>query len=128
MHFKRASYQALPLSRRATVAGLTPMCFIMRSISSALRISTSTLRNLVARGPEAAHPLYERMRALGISEVDVHRAADGVMRDLQRTCAVCRDKGVCEWDLRKRPDDAVWKSYCHNAVTLESLTKLKANA
>ncbi|MFZ1102759.1 MAG: hypothetical protein WAN86_07970 [Hyphomicrobiaceae bacterium] len=91
-------------------------------------LSTSTLRDLVARGPDAAHLLYERMRALGISEADVHRAADGVMRDLQRTCAVCREKGVCEWDLRERPDDPVWKSYCHNAVTLESLMKLKASA
>jgi hypothetical protein len=54
-----------------------------------------------------------------------HRAADGVMRDLQRTCAVCREKGVCEWDLRDRPDDPVWKGYCHNAVTLESLMNLK---
>jgi hypothetical protein len=97
-------------------------------VAADLSISTSTLRDLVARGPDAAHLLYERMRALGISEADVHRAADGVMRDLQRTCAVCREKGVCEWDLRERPDDAVWKSYCPNAVTLESLTKLKATA
>jgi hypothetical protein len=93
-----------------------------------LRISPETLRDLVARGPDAAHLLYERMRALGISKADVDRAADGVMRDLQRTCAVCSEKGVCEWDLRERPDDPVWKTYCHNAVTLESLTKLRVQA
>jgi hypothetical protein len=97
-------------------------------VAADLSISTSALRDLVARGPDAAHLLYERMRALGISEADVRRAADGVMRDLQRTCACCGEKGVCEWDLRERPDDPVWKSYCHNAVTLESLTKLKARA
>jgi hypothetical protein len=97
-------------------------------VAAEFDISTSTLRDLVARGPDAAHLLYERMRAMGISEADVHRAADGVMRDLQRTCAVCREKGVCEWDLRERPDDPVWKSYCHNAVALESLTKLKVQA
>jgi hypothetical protein len=97
-------------------------------VAADLNISTSDLRDLVARGPDAAHLLYERMRALGISEADVHRAADGVMRDLQRTCACCDEKGVCQWDLRERPDDPVWKSYCHNAVTLESLTKLKARA
>jgi hypothetical protein len=97
-------------------------------VAADLRISTNTLRDLVARGPDAAHLLYERMSALGISEADVRRAAEGVMGDLQRTCAVCREKGVCEWDLTERPDDPVWKTYCHNAVTLESLTKLKANA
>jgi hypothetical protein len=97
-------------------------------VAADLSISTSTLRDLVARGPDAAHLLYERLRALGISEADVRRAADGVMRDLQRTCACCDEKGVCEWDLRERPDDPVWKTYCHNAVTLESLTKLKVRA
>ena len=97
-------------------------------VAADLRMSTNALRDLVARGPDAAHLLYERMRALGISEADVRRAADGVMRDLQRTCAVCSETGVCEWDLRERPDDPVWKSYCHNAVTLESLAKLKVQA
>jgi len=97
-------------------------------VAADLRMSTSTLKDLVARGPDAAHLLYERMSALGISEADVRRASEGVMGDLQRTCTVCREKGVCEWDLKERPDDPVWKTYCHNAVTLESLTKLKANA
>jgi hypothetical protein len=94
-------------------------------VAADLRISTNALKDLVARGPDAAHLLYERMRALGTSEADVRRVADGVMRDLQRTCGVCREKGVCECDLRERPDDPVWKTYCPNTVTLESLTKLK---
>jgi hypothetical protein len=79
-------------------------------------------------GPEAANLLYERMQALGISKADVDKAAQGVMRDLQRTCACCNEKGVCEKDLAERPDDPVWKSYCPNAVTLESLSELKARS
>ena len=97
-------------------------------VAGDLHISTNTLRDLVARGPGAADLLYERMQALGISKADVDRTAEGVMRDMQRTCAVCRKKGVCEWDVRERPDDPVWKTYCPNAVTLESLTKLKGQA
>ena len=97
-------------------------------VAGELGISTDTLRGLVADGPEAANLLYERMRALGISKADVDKAAQGVMRDLQRTCACCNEKGVCEKDLAERPDDPVWKTYCHNAVTLESLTKLKVRA
>jgi hypothetical protein len=97
-------------------------------VAADLHISTNALRDLVARGPDAANLLYERMRALGISKADVNHAAEGIMRDLQRTCAVCREKGVCEWDLRERPEDPVWKTYCPSAVTLESLTKLKVQA
>ena len=91
-------------------------------------ISTDTLRDLVARGPGAANLLYERMQALGISRADVDKAAQGVIRDLQRTCACCNEKGVCEKDLADRPDDPVWKNYCPNAVTLESLSELKARS
>jgi hypothetical protein len=97
-------------------------------VADDLRLSTDTLRDLVARGPDAANLLYERMQALGVSKRDVDRAAQGVMRDLQRTCACCNEKGVCEKDLAERPDDPVWKSYCPNAVTLESLSELKARA
>ena len=97
-------------------------------VADDLRISTDTLRDLVARGPDAANLLYERMQALGVSNRDVDRAAQGVMRDLQRTCACSNEKGVCEKDLAERPDDPVWKSYCPNAVTLESLSELKARA
>ena len=97
-------------------------------VAEDLRISTDTLRDLVARGPEAANLLYERMQALGISKADVDKAAQGVMRDLQRTCACCNEKGVCEKNLADRPDDPVWKSYCPNAVTLESLSELKARS
>ena len=97
-------------------------------VAEDLCISTDTLRDLVARGPEAASLLYERMQALGISKADVDKAAQGVMRDLQRTCACCNEKGVCEKDLTERPDDPVWKGYCPNAVTLGSLSELKARS
>jgi hypothetical protein len=93
-------------------------------VADDLRISTDTLRELVARGPDAANLLYERMQALGLSKVDVDEAAEGVMRDLQRTCSCCNEKGICEKDLVERPDDPVWKSYCPNAVTLEALAQL----
>ena len=97
-------------------------------VAGDLGLTTDALKDLVARGPDAAHLLYERMEALGISKAEVDRAAHGILRDLQRTCAVCGEKGTCEKDLAKRSDDPVWKSYCPNAVTLESLKKLKVQA
>jgi hypothetical protein len=97
-------------------------------IADDLCISTDTLRDLIARGPDAAYLLYERMQVLGISQAAVAKAAEGVMRDLQRTCACCNEKGACEKDLARHPNDPVWKSYCPNAFTLESLTALKTRA
>ena len=94
-------------------------------VAGELSISTGALEGLVARGPDAAAHLYERLRALGLSTTDVEQAAQGVLRDLQRTCACCGEKGRCGKDLRDRPDSAIWKDYCCNAVTLDALTRLK---
>jgi hypothetical protein len=96
-------------------------------VAGELGMTTNALEDLVARGPDAAHLLYDRMRALGLSKADVDHAAQGTMRDLQRTCACCNEKGVCEKDLATHPDDPVWKGYCPNAVTLESLARLKGH-
>jgi hypothetical protein len=100
----------------------------VQRVAAELGMSTNTLEDLVQRGPDAAHNLYERMRALGLSKADVEAAAQGVLRDLQRTCACCNEKSTCERDLAERPQDPVWKGYCPNAVTLEALAKLKAHA
>lgn len=97
-------------------------------VAAELGISTEALEDLVERGADAAHNLYERMRALGLSKADVDAAAHGIMRDLQRTCACCNEKGVCQRDLAERPDDPVWNSYCPNSVTLQALVALKAQA
>src|SRR5262245_48886885 len=53
------------------------------------------LKDLVARGPDAALLLHQRMHALGLTAADVDRLAHGLMRDLQRTCAFCNGKAVC---------------------------------
>jgi hypothetical protein len=93
-------------------------------IACELGMTSEDLQDLVARGADTADLLYERMRALGIAKSDVDSAANGVMRDLEKTCACCYEKGTCEKDLTKQPDDPEWKTYCPNAVSLEFLAKL----
>jgi hypothetical protein len=97
-------------------------------IAADLRISIGTLKDLIARGPNTTKLFYERMRTLGITKADVDRAAHGAMCDMQRTCACCKEKGVCDWDLAERPHDPVWKSYCPNANALDFINKLKAHS
>jgi hypothetical protein len=58
----------------------------------------------------------------------VDKAAQGVMRHLERTCACCNNEGVCAKDLAERQDDRVWQSYCPNAFTFDALVKLKARS
>lgn len=95
-------------------------------IACDLGMTAADLRDLAARGPDAAHELYERMRVLGITPDDVERSALGAMRDLERTCSCCGDKDVCQQDLADRPADARWQRYCPNASTLTSITGAKS--
>ena len=97
-------------------------------IAAEFGMTAGDLQDLVARGPDAANLLYERMRALGLSREDVDRAALGLMHDLEKTCACCNEKGICEKDLTNRPEDPAWMSYCPNAITLSTLAALKARA
>ena len=55
-------------------------------VAEDLRISTDTLRDLVARGPEAANLLYERMQALGISKADASTRLPRV------SCGICKGR------------------------------------
>jgi hypothetical protein len=97
-------------------------------IAQDLGMTADDLRDLTARGPDAAHELTERMRALGITPDDVERSAQGAMRDLERTCACCNDKGVCDQDLADNPGDPRWQRYCPNATTLTSVAEAKSKS
>jgi hypothetical protein len=68
-------------------------------------MTAKDLETLVRRGPNAANLLYERMRALGMS---VEHVGHGLMRDLEKTCALCDDKGVCKKDLARKSHDFRW--------------------
>jgi hypothetical protein len=99
----------------------------LERIAKDLGMTGPELKNLAARGPDAAHLLYERMQVLGLTKVDVERVAQGLMRDMERTCACCDEKGVCEKDLAARPDDPAWAGYCPNAAALTSVKIIKGH-
>lgn len=97
-------------------------------IARDLGLTTAELRDFVARGPHAADLLSERLAALGLDRADIEAAASGLMRDLQKTCAHCQDKGVCEAELVYRPSENGWQRYCPNASTLEGIARAKKSA
>jgi hypothetical protein len=85
------------------------------------------LKDLAARGPDAADLLHDRMRVLGLTRADVDRVVHGLIRDMERTCTRCDQKRVCEKDLAARPEDAAWGGYCPNAVALTGVKIVKTH-
>ena len=112
--------------RRSTELGGLPAEELDR-IAGELGMRGSDLEELSERGPHAADLLYQRMSVLGLSPSDVEGIAHSLMRDLQRTCSNCHEKGTCRKDLAAHPGDPVWQHYCPNAISLESVRKAKAN-
>ncbi len=97
-------------------------------VAAELGMTGEDLTTLAAKGPHASDLLYERMEALGVSRSDADRVAHGLMRDLEKSCACCGDKSRCKADLATHAEDPVWKEYCPNAITLESLRRMKGRA
>ena len=95
-------------------------------IAADLGMTARDLEELAARGPDAAELLHRRLTALGLSRSDVERTALGLMRDLERTCSLLRSARASA--SRTSPTgrtDPAWKSYCPNAISLESVAGTK---
>jgi hypothetical protein len=91
-----------------------------RCIARDLGISTDDLRVLAAKDRNAADLLYRRMQTIGL---DPARVDFTVMRDLQRGCSQCLDKGLCVHELEDRPREPTWPKYCPNEQTLAALAQ-----
>jgi len=93
----------------------------LEHIAGDLGMTAAELKDLAARGPHAADQLRERMRIMGIAGADVAQVTHGLMRDLERTCTYCQEKGRCGRDLAGHPGDRAWEGYCPNAIALTAV-------
>jgi len=90
----------------------------MKCLAQDLGIPAGELRILAAKDKDAADLLARRMETLGL---DPARVDSAVMRDLQRCCSKCKDKGRCVHELEDHPREPLWPNYCPNEQTLAAL-------
>ena len=90
-------------------------------IASELRVSPTDLNELVRQGPHAADELPKMLKVLGIDEEALARTQPLVLRDMERVCALCADKGECDRDLAAGTAAQHYKGYCLNAPSIEVL-------
>jgi hypothetical protein len=64
----------------------------------------------------------KRLAALELDPEDIRKLSPLLLRDLERTCAMCADKGRCADDMAADPQAPGWESYCPNSGTLRSLS------
>ena len=90
-------------------------------IAGELRVSPSDLTELVRQGPHAADQLPQMLKALGIDEEALARTQPLVLRDMERVCALCHQKGECVRDFAAGTAAEHYEEYCPNAPTIDVL-------
>lgn len=92
-------------------------------IASDLRIAPDDLEELVRHGRHAADELPKMLNQLGISAERLAQAQPLLLRDMERVCSLCNQKGQCDRDLADGTAAENYHGYCANASTLESLDR-----
>lgn len=90
-------------------------------IASDLGVSPGELRDLSNKGPGSADLVQKMLLALGIDAKALSQSDPLVMRDLQRLCTTCGDKGRCTHELADGTAQAHFHEFCPNAFTLDAL-------
>lgn len=107
--------------RRELKEMLTMDAANFRDIARELGVSTDDLEAVLRHGPHAADELPKMLRALGIDTAGLARTEPLVLRDMERTCAMCDQKRQCRRDLAANSAAEHYKHYCANAPTIDSL-------
>lgn len=84
-------------------------------------VSGNAIPELASRGPRAADEAAGIMRQIGLDPDAVVRADAAVMKDMQRTCSSCGNKGTCHHHLDHGTAGAHYHDYCGNAATIDAL-------
>jgi hypothetical protein len=96
-------------------------------IAKDLGVPVSELRKLATKGPGAADLMEKMLIALRVDPHVLINNNPAVMRDLQRLCVVCSQKGRCEHELAKGTASEHFRELCPNPFTLDALFKQKDN-
>ncbi len=96
-------------------------------IAHDLGLSSQELELFVNKGSDAADELPKLLRALGVDPQRLASSNPGKMRDLQRLCITCGDKGQCRHDLAAGTAASRYRDYCPNAMSLDALFQSKTS-
>jgi len=94
-------------------------------IANDLAVPATELRALAAKGPGSADLLEKMLIALRVDPTALAQSNPAVMRDLQRLCVACGQKGRCQHELIEGTAAEHFRDFCPNAFTLDALFKQK---
>jgi hypothetical protein len=106
-------------------------CFGASEVARELGPSASGLLTLSSHEPDVdtsvgaeGDLLRRRMEALHLDPNELAQSDPFLLSELQRLCAMCKNRGACALELEHVSADVAWgewREYCPNAVTLNEL-------
>jgi hypothetical protein len=90
-------------------------------IASDLNLSVSELRNLCDKHGGTPERLQQRLSQLHLDRSEIKHEHPGVLRDLEKVCALCASEARCSRDFERHAAPEAWTEYCPNSSTLEDL-------
>jgi hypothetical protein len=93
-----------------------------------LNLSISELQTLCARNGASPEFLQRRLSQLDLDKNEIKRAYPGVLRDLEKTCALCTSNAKCGREFKRSADPKGWTDYCPNTSTLQDLQQAHSRA
>ena len=91
-------------------------------IAADVGLSTAELLDVSAQPAGTLELLERRLAALHLDAEEIRQLSPLLLRDLQRTCAMCTEQQRCKDDMAISPLAPGWESYCPNSGTLRTLT------
>jgi hypothetical protein len=89
---------------------------------SDIGVSIADLRAIHPRVAGADELMDRMLRARGLDPEAVRRAFAAVMRDMDVTCARCRESGTCQRELAAGTAAEDCHEFCGNAGTIDALS------
>jgi uncharacterized protein YjiS (DUF1127 family) len=93
----------------------------LQYLAADLGITEADVREVVPRVTGHGDLMDKMMRARGLDPAAVRRAFSAVARDMELTCARCRDSRICRRELESGTAALYCHDFCANAVTLDTL-------
>jgi hypothetical protein len=93
-------------------------------LATDIGVSEADLRDMMPRIGDHSDLMNEMMLARGLDPEVVRLAFKGVMRDMEVTCARCRDSGTCRMELEAGTASTYYHDFCPNAGALDDLQKV----
>lgn len=98
----------------------------MHYLAADLGVTEADVRDLVPRVADHSVLMDRMMRARGLDPDAVRRSFGALVRDMEVTCARCRDSGVCRRELDSGTAALFCRDFCANAGAMDELRKLGA--